>query len=178
LLILPWFCFNKGFLSVVADKDNPDRLMVRARRKSDLTNIFGPNADVVETPEADYRWRTFVDRKSFKALVNTLIDVIDYTNFKNSVKEDDLHDLYTEFWNLHRRYGTQDPALPGHNRSGAKAHNTDRSSHFVWNRKDLDYDPPKESSPGKHGTASCASIKDGGIFKRTRRAPCESVLWR
>lgn len=50
-----WLCFNDGFLSVVADKANPARLMVRARRKVDLVNIFGHDVEIVETPDADYR---------------------------------------------------------------------------------------------------------------------------
>jgi hypothetical protein len=29
---------------------------------------------------------------------------IDYTNFKNSVQDDQLHDLYSDFWTLHYRY--------------------------------------------------------------------------
>src|ERR1039457_5060556 len=31
---LMWICFNDGFVSVVSDKNNPDRLLVRARRKT------------------------------------------------------------------------------------------------------------------------------------------------
>ena len=40
----------------LADKDDASRLMVRARRKTDLSNIFGANVEIIETPEADYRW--------------------------------------------------------------------------------------------------------------------------
>ena len=99
-----WFCMNDGFMSVVADKNDPARLMVRARRKSDLLNIFGPDAEIVETPDADYRWRVFVGRAEFKALIDARIDGIQYTNFKNSVKDHDLHELYSDFWQLHRGY--------------------------------------------------------------------------
>jgi hypothetical protein len=72
-----WLCLNSGFLSVVADKDDASRLMVRARRKTDLSNIFGANVEIIETPEADYWWRLFIDRDRFKALISTLIDGID-----------------------------------------------------------------------------------------------------
>src|ERR1041384_4107267 len=98
-----WLCFNDGFLSVVADKNDPTRLMIRARRKKDLANVLGPDADIIETPDADYRWRAFINRKGFKALVDQRIDGISYTNFKASVKDHELHDIYITFWGEHRR---------------------------------------------------------------------------
>jgi hypothetical protein len=105
-----WICLNDGFLSVVADKNDRNMLMVRARRKIDLTNIFGSNCETIETPEADYRWRTFIERKAFIALVTARVMDIDYTNFKDSVDNNDLHDMYLGMWSLHSRYGKNDPA--------------------------------------------------------------------
>ena len=103
-----WLCFNDGFLSVVSDKDDPARLMVRARRKQVLLNVCGNDVEVIENAGSDYRWRTFVDRKAFSALVAARIDKIGYTNFKNSVADGDLHQLYMEFWELHRDYQDKD----------------------------------------------------------------------
>ena len=57
-----WICFNDGFVSVVADKNNPDRLLVRARRKQDLLTACGKDVEVLKDAGTDYRWRTFVDR--------------------------------------------------------------------------------------------------------------------
>jgi len=102
-----WLCFNDGFLSVVADKNNPASLLVRARRKQDLLNVCGDDVKVLENAGTDYRWRTFVDRKTFTALVAARVERIGYTNFKNSVKNPDLHDVYMRFWNLHHRYQDQ-----------------------------------------------------------------------
>jgi len=102
-----WICFNDGFVSVVADKNDPGRLLVRARRKKDLLNVCGDSVKVLENAGTDYRWRAFVDRRSFSALVAARVEKIDYTNFKNSVKGADLHDLYMKFWNLHYRYQGQ-----------------------------------------------------------------------
>lgn len=99
-----WICFNDGFLSVVADKHDSTRLMVRARRKQDLLNAVGKEAEIVETPDRDYGWRTFIARKDFKAIVGGRIDKIDYTNFKNSVENYDLHEMHLDFWARHRRY--------------------------------------------------------------------------
>lgn len=62
-----WLCFNDGFVSVVADKNNLDRLLVRARRKQDLLNVCGKDVEALKDAGTDYRWRTFVDRKAFSA---------------------------------------------------------------------------------------------------------------
>ncbi len=108
-----WICLNTGFLSVIADKD-PAKLIVLARRKRDLLNVFGQDAKIVETKDRHYHWRVFIDRENFKAIVAGQIDAINYTNFRNSVKDKDLHEMYTEFWQIHRQYLEKD-----------------RSSHFV-----------------------------------------------
>jgi hypothetical protein len=102
-----WICANDGFVSVVADNGNPARLMVRARRKQDLQNVCGLCVEVIENAGSDYRWRAFVDRKAFAALVAERVENIEYTNFKNSVADHDLHELYMRFWELHHRYQEQ-----------------------------------------------------------------------
>jgi hypothetical protein len=99
-----WVCLNDGFLSVVTDKTDSSRLLVRARRKVDLVNVVGPNAKIEHTPANDYHWRTYIPREEFKQLMMDRIDGIDYTNFKQSVKSEDLHDLYLGFWTDHRNY--------------------------------------------------------------------------
>ena len=99
-----WFCFTDGFLSVVADRNNEDRLMARARRRQDLLNVLGDTLEITETPKADYRWRAFVSRDHFKLIVSARIDDIDYTNFKNSVNDTDLHGMYSDVWSIHRCY--------------------------------------------------------------------------
>ncbi|MEO8660739.1 MAG: hypothetical protein ABI693_19875 [Bryobacteraceae bacterium] len=99
-----WLCFNDGFVSVVSDKEDHTRLLVRARRRRDLLNLLGADMELVENARADYRWRAVVDRKVFSALVSARVEAIDYPNFKNSVADRDLHDLYMDFWGLHRRY--------------------------------------------------------------------------
>lgn len=113
-----WLCFNDGFLSAVVDKNNPARMMVRARRKKDLLNVFG-DVEVIENAGSDYRWRAFVDRTAFAAVVAARIENIDYTNFKNSVDDHDLHDLYMNFWTMHHRYQEQDVTKhsPSHRKS-------------------------------------------------------------
>ena len=104
-----WLCFNDGFLSVVSDRHDASRLMVRARRREALTNVVGDHVEVIENAGSDYRWRAFIDRNALATLVASRIEKIGYSNFKNSVRDSDLHDLYMNFWDLHRRYQEDDP---------------------------------------------------------------------
>jgi hypothetical protein len=127
-----WLCLNDGFLSVVADRNDGSRLLVRARRLRDLINIVGNDVEVLENAGSDYRWRTFVDRKAFSTMMAARIEAIGYTNFKNSAKDHELHDLYMEFWGVHKRY--QDKA-----RSGRRQ--PDRSDHLAWGPGELEHNP-------------------------------------
>jgi hypothetical protein len=103
-----WICLRDGFLSIVVDKNDPTRLLVRARRKEHLVNVFGKDAEMIKTPGADYRWRVFVGRADFKTLVNRRLDGIEYTSFQDSVKDRDLDEMYKQFWNIHHRHQDQD----------------------------------------------------------------------
>lgn len=124
-----WFCFNDSLVSTVADKNDSTRLMVRARRKADLEHLFGADAEIVETAHADYRWRTFVSREAFTALVADRINAISYTNFKDSVEDSDRHDLYLQMWSSHLHYQQTDPATRS---------KKDRSRHLAWGPGDIE----------------------------------------
>jgi hypothetical protein len=113
-----WICFSDAFLRLVADKHNPDKLMVSAHRKDDLLNVVGQDAEIVKTPDGDYCWRAFLSREDFKAPVGRRIDKIEYTNFEESVEDTSLRELYVRFWDL--LGGTQLPATQhgAHDRPG------------------------------------------------------------
>ena len=55
-----WISLNDGFLSVVADQNDPLRLLIRARRQNDLADFVGTDVQLDYTPNADYAWRTFI----------------------------------------------------------------------------------------------------------------------
>ena len=60
-----WICLNDAFISAVQHRDKPNHLMVRARRREHLAAVF-PEAEIIETPTADYRWRVVVTKNAFK----------------------------------------------------------------------------------------------------------------
>ena len=101
---MAWLCFNDAFLSVVNHRSDQGLLVVRARRAEHLRNIFGSNAEIRVTHDRDYKYRTVADRKAVAKIIASRIETINYGNFKDSVKSDRLHDLYAEFWMLHRGY--------------------------------------------------------------------------
>jgi hypothetical protein len=104
-----WICFSDAFVSIVQDRDNPNRLMVRARARKHLAALF-PTATVIETLAADYRWRVIVSRDQVTKLLADRIADLTYTNFKHTVSDRRLHDLYLNWWSDHRRLQEEDEA--------------------------------------------------------------------
>jgi hypothetical protein len=92
-----WIFLNNAFLSIVSNKDDPDNLLVRGRRRGDIRRVF-PKVKVVVTPEADYRYRAFVPRTLVAETIASRISAIDYTNFKDSVTEEVRHTAYLAVW--------------------------------------------------------------------------------
>lgn len=72
---------------------------IRARMKGDIEAVF-PGADVIETPKADYRYRTSVARERVAEAVSRMVREIDYDNFKNSVDDADRRDDYIKVWEV------------------------------------------------------------------------------
>ena len=92
-----WLCTSNAFLSVVADRDNPDRLLVRARVAGHIELVF-PDAKVFTDRKADYLYRAFIRREVVAQAVAANISKIDYDNFKDSVQDPVLHNAYMNVW--------------------------------------------------------------------------------
>ena len=106
-----WLITTQGFYSVVAHRDDPDRLLVRSRVRGDLEALRMqiPGSEPVETPEADYRWRVEVTRDEWRVALVALSEDIDYDNFKNAVgercgweRERVYHDVWADLLSLQR----------------------------------------------------------------------------
>jgi hypothetical protein len=98
-LINMWVFLSNSFLSVVADKENPEggRLLVRARKAGHIENVF-PDVEVDWTPNADYAFRARVPREEVAKAMAAEVLNLDYTNFKNSIKDGRYHDACIETW--------------------------------------------------------------------------------
>lgn len=92
-----WIYLNNSFLSIVQNDQDADLLHVRARKKDDIEAVF-PNASVKFTPTGDYKYRTDVRRENVANALHRMAATIEYTNFKNSVKDHQRHDAYMDTW--------------------------------------------------------------------------------
>lgn len=97
-----WACLNKSFLSIVSKQCKPDELLVRARRPGDIEAVF-PEAVVTKSTSTDYAFRAVLPRARVAGAIAAEVMGIKYDNFKNSVKDNRLHDAYAAFWNVHAR---------------------------------------------------------------------------
>ncbi len=84
-----WLVTTQGFYSVVAHREDPDTLIVRARSREDLEALRDqvPDLEPFEDPSADYRHRAYVTRAEWLAAVAQLTCDVDYDNFKSAVAE-------------------------------------------------------------------------------------------
>lgn len=96
-----WLFTSQGFYSVVAHRDDPDTLIVRARTREDIAALREqiPAIEPFEDAAADYRHRAHVSRAEWLSAVAQLTAEIDYDNFKSEVA---------------RRQGPQRSQLYGH----------------------------------------------------------------
>jgi hypothetical protein len=85
------------FFSIVKKDCADDELMVRARRPGDIEKVFkGYTAQ--EYTYSDYHYRCAIPKSVVIEKLTTEIDDIDYSNFKNSVKDNALHRAYIDVW--------------------------------------------------------------------------------
>lgn len=105
-----WILTNKGYISIVAHRSKKDAVLVRARQREHLEHFaelideaFGTDANVrtpiSEERPADYEFRFEAKRAAIAMVMASEIDAIDYTNFKNSVKDHFLHGVYFKAYN-------------------------------------------------------------------------------
>lgn len=92
-----WILLNNAFFSIVHKDCGPDELLVRARRPKDIQRLW-PDAEVTKNKGTDYAYRAVIPKADVSRVLVDTICAIDYGNFKNTVKERDLHDAYFNVW--------------------------------------------------------------------------------
>ena len=101
-----WIAHSNGWLSIVAHRERPDDLLVRARNERHIST-FWPEAKVVYNNHADYPYRSVISRERVAEVVMKYVDGIDYDNFKNSVGESKLHTAFNRMWSVMAEYGVE-----------------------------------------------------------------------
>lgn len=87
-----WVYLTDALLSIVAHRDRPADLLVRARFDGDIEAVF-PDAVVSETPAADYRFRATLPREVVARAIAERAAAIDYPNFKATLPHRTRADL-------------------------------------------------------------------------------------
>ncbi len=127
-----WLFLPFGFFSIVAHRERPADVLVRARSQADLDTfadalddavheasgrkreLTHAGANVKSTPRADYPFRLIASRKDVSALLARFLEgggvdndppELDYDNFKDRVAESDPEraHLYLEVWSSMRK---------------------------------------------------------------------------
>jgi len=81
-----WIFTETGFVSAVRKEDNPSLLTVRARDRASLESLReATNAEIAQSPDADYPYRAFVEAEVFAKWAFDQVLKVDYSNFKNRV---------------------------------------------------------------------------------------------
>jgi hypothetical protein len=101
-----WLFTRYGFFSVTVSKQDPSKMQIRARSKADLERLaefakdkMGADlGEIIETPHADYHYRLIVGPSTWGQLAVKLADDVDYSNFKNEIRDPYRHALYEEVW--------------------------------------------------------------------------------
>jgi hypothetical protein len=111
-IALMWLFTTDGFLSIVAKGCKRDQLMVRARARPDIKRAF-PKAKITQTPPpADYAYRAIVSRKEIAAYLVEMVATIDYSNFKDTVRNGGRHQAYLRVWNAMFAYQEDNSRAP------------------------------------------------------------------
>jgi len=93
-----WIFLNDAMVSIV-QSDEPDKFSVRTRNVDDLKRLF-PNGEVVYVKNSDYVARMFIEKSEVIKVISDRLSNIDYTNFKDSISENDKirYDAYSDVW--------------------------------------------------------------------------------
>jgi hypothetical protein len=108
-----WIFSKNGFFSVTQNAQRRDLIQIRARAKKDLQSLKDAYAHldrspIIETAQADYRWRLVVQRWKWELVAGKLMADIDYCNFKGKIAtipdQRDKCRMLHDIWDLHHEY--------------------------------------------------------------------------
>ena len=93
-----WIMLRDSFLSVVKKDCKDGELLVRARRAGDIERVFGRRFKVTRSRDSDYLYRSVVPLGDVEDAIMSEIANINYPNFKDAVKDHELHMAYLRVW--------------------------------------------------------------------------------
>ena len=114
-----WIFSKYGFFSVTQHAKRKDNIQIRARLESDLAQLKArfrhlDRCPIIETPDADYRWRIVIARWKWELIGAELTADLDYSNFKGKIaqipEQRDKGQMLHRIWDLH--HDMQERATP------------------------------------------------------------------
>jgi hypothetical protein len=106
-----WLFTKHGFYSATRSNTVKGFMQIRARCRGDLENLkreFQLTGKIIETPQADYRWRIVCRPTTWEMLALKLAQDVDYSNFKNSVGDDQHDKPLMAVWSAMHRFQEDD----------------------------------------------------------------------
>lgn len=93
-----------GLVSIVENKDNSNKVMIRARTKNAIGN-FCPksiHSKIKHRKNADYEYGISLSKQAAGVLLTSMLHEIDYTNFKQELENDrtGIRTLAYKIWSL------------------------------------------------------------------------------
>lgn len=105
-----WIFTKQGFYSAVQHRDDPERIIIRARAKKDIEALKAqiPNLITFTDKTADYPHRAIVSRDEWLIALARLGAEIDYPNFKSAIADNKRHNTYLSVWSKLLEIETED----------------------------------------------------------------------
>src|SRR5215813_3564765 len=116
-----WLFTKYGFYSVVEDRFNKDKVMVRARSRQHLVALQNLNAvslkgcKIARTDSADYRFRMRMTKSQWRLCHERLVETLTYRNYKDEAKklrDKDFDLALGEIWAIMHEYQERIDVLP------------------------------------------------------------------
>lgn len=107
-----WVFIPGAFVSIVAHRDRPDDLLVRAHRREDLARFYGTRhmPRIIALDDADYPFRVLECREVVSSLVARHAQSIAYDNFKAAPPNAKRQGMLHRVWAAVRDWGAGRPA--------------------------------------------------------------------
>jgi len=115
-----WLFSETGFVSAVVDPTDKNKIVVRAREKESLKPLMAMTGVKMTYPKraTDYPHRVVVTRQQYADWVLSLVEQMQYTNYKTQVSKTRGHDFahpLHQVWStmLQLEEGYEPPAVRG-----------------------------------------------------------------
>jgi hypothetical protein len=96
-----WIAHTEGWISIVSHRDDPEVLLVRARRDDHITHLW-PDAEIIILADADYRYRAAISREMVAEVIAEVLINMEYDDFKSHVSDVELRTSFLSIWDFMR----------------------------------------------------------------------------